>query len=123
MSFHQWSNEFKKWSDLRDEDIAVSSAAEKRRFNGEAGVLITTYSMITTDSKRAYDTQQMMEWIHGKEWGLISLDEVHVVPAKMFRKVDENIRAHCKLGLTATLLCEGDKIMGSQFRHWTAAKE
>ena len=98
MSSHQWSNEFKKWSDLREEDIAVFSATDKKRFHGEAGVLVTTYSMITAGGKRAYDTQQMMEWIDSKEWGLMILDEVHVVPAKMFRKVGENIRAHCKLG-------------------------
>jgi DNA excision repair protein ERCC-3 len=115
MSSHQWSNEFKKWSDLREEDIAVFSASEKRRFTGEAGVLVTTYSMITAGGKRAYDTQQMMSWIDSREWGLMILDEVHVVPAKMFRKVGENIRAHCKLGLTATLLREDDKITDLNF--------
>ena len=115
MSSHQWSNEFKKWSDLREEDIAVFSAAEKKKFSGQAGVLVTTYSMITAGGKRAYDTQQMMEWIDSREWGLMILDEVHVVPAKMFRKVGENIRAHCKLGLTATLLREDDKITDLNF--------
>jgi DNA excision repair protein ERCC-3 len=38
------------------------------------------------------------------------LDEVHVVPAQMFRKVIGCIKAHSKLGLTATLLREDDKI-------------
>lgn len=115
MSSYQWANEFKKWSDLKEEDIAVFSASEKRRFTGEAGVLVTTYSMITAGGKRAYDTQQMMDWVYGKEWGLMLLDEVHVVPAKMFRRVGENIRAHCKLGLTATLLREDDKITDLNF--------
>lgn len=115
MSSHQWSNEFKKWSDLKDEDIAVFSANDKRKFTGEAGVLVTTYSMITAGGKRAHDTQQMMSWIDSREWGLMILDEVHVVPAKMFRKVGENIRAHCKLGLTATLLREDDKITDLNF--------
>lgn len=115
MSSYQWANEFKKWSDVKEEDIAVFSASEKRRFHGDAGVLVTTYSMITAGGKRAYDTQQMMDWVYGKEWGLMILDEVHVVPAKMFRKVGENIRAHCKLGLTATLLREDDKITDLNF--------
>ncbi|KIW45885.1 uncharacterized protein PV06_01592 [Exophiala oligosperma] len=115
MSSYQWANEFKKWSDVKEEDIAVFSASEKRRFNGESGVLVTTYSMITAGGKRAYDTQQMMDWVYGKEWGLMILDEVHVVPAKMFRKVGENVRAHCKLGLTATLLREDDKITDLNF--------
>lgn len=30
---------------------------------------------------------QVMEAIAGREWGLLLLDEVHVVPAQMFRKV------------------------------------
>jgi len=115
MSSHQWANEFKKWSDIREEDIAVFSANEKKKFSGQAGVLVTTYSMITAGGKRAYDTQQMMDWVYGREWGLMLLDEVHVVPAKMFRKVGENIRAHCKLGLTATLLREDDKITDLNF--------
>ncbi|KIW29776.1 uncharacterized protein PV07_05564 [Cladophialophora immunda] len=115
MSSYQWANEFRKWSDIREEDIAVFSATEKKRFNGDAGVLVTTYSMITAGGKRAHDTQQMMDWVYGKEWGLMLLDEVHVVPAKMFRKVGENIRSHCKLGLTATLLREDDKITDLNF--------
>jgi DNA excision repair protein ERCC-3 len=115
MSSYQWANEFKKWSDVKEEDIAVFSASEKRRFTGDSGVLVTTYSMITAGGKRAHDTQQMMDWVYGKEWGLMILDEVHVVPAKMFRKVGENIRAHCKLGLTATLLREDDKITDLNF--------
>lgn len=115
MSSYQWANEFKKWSDVKEEDIAVFSASEKTRFKGESGVLVTTYSMITAGGKRAYDTQQMMEWVYGREWGLMILDEVHVVPAKMFRKVGESIRSHCKLGLTATLLREDDKITDLNF--------
>ena len=110
MSSHQWANEFKKWTDIKEEQIAVFSASEKRKFEGNAGVLVTTYSMITAGGKRAYDTQQMMDWVYGREWGLMILDEVHVVPARMFRRVGQNIRAHCKLGLTATLLREDDKI-------------
>jgi DNA excision repair protein ERCC-3 len=45
-----------------------------------------------------------------REWGFILLDEVHVVPANMFRRVVTTIKAHAKLGLTATLVREDDKI-------------
>lgn len=38
----------------------------------------------------------------------VIIDEVHVVPAKMFRKVIGSIACHCKLGLTATLVREDD---------------
>ena len=115
MSSYQWSNEFKKWSDIKEEDIAVFTANDKQKFRGDAGILITTYSMITAGGKRAYDTNEYLDWVYGREWGLMILDEVHVVPAKMFRKVGERIRAHCKLGLTATLLREDDKITDLNF--------
>jgi DNA excision repair protein ERCC-3 len=43
------------------------------------------------------------------------LDEVHVVPAMMFRKVISLVTHHCKLGLTATLVREDDKIEDLNF--------
>mmetsp|Transcript_8477 Transcript_8477/g.37800 ORF Transcript_8477/g.37800 Transcript_8477/m.37800 type:complete len:83 (+) Transcript_8477:1934-2182(+) len=66
--------------------------------------------MIAHSGKRAVETQKMLDRIKDTEWGLILLDEVHVVPANMFRKVLGVIKAHCKLGLTATLLREDQKI-------------
>ena len=50
-----------------------------------------------------------------KEWGLIILDEVQVLPADMFRKVFETVKSHCKLGLTATLVREDNKIKDINF--------
>ncbi|KAJ1332778.1 hypothetical protein BSLG_008407 [Batrachochytrium salamandrivorans] len=70
----------------------------------------STYTMITYSGKRAYDAQKLMEFIQSREWGLLILDEVHVVPAEMFRKVFTTIGAHAKLGLTATLVREDNKI-------------
>ena len=109
MSTHQWANEFRKWSEIDEQDIAVFTANQKTQFARDAGVLVSTYSIVTSSGKRAHDTQKMMDWIMSREWGLMILDEVHVVPARMFRKVGA-ISAHCKLGLTATLLREDDKI-------------
>ena len=56
-----------------------------------------------------------MEEIQGREWGLLLLDEVHVVPAQMFRKVIGIVKAHTKLGLTATLVREDDRISDLNF--------
>ena len=53
--------------------------------------------------------------IQAREWGLIVLDEVHVAPAKMFRRVLSMVNAHCKLGLTATLVREDDLISDLNF--------
>ena len=43
------------------------------------------------------------------------LDEVHVVPANVFRKVFQTVSAHTYLGLTATLVREDDKIEDLNF--------
>jgi DNA excision repair protein ERCC-3 len=56
-----------------------------------------------------------MELIQKIDWGLLILDEVQVVPADMFRKVISLIKSHCKLGLTATLVREDDKIRELNF--------
>lgn len=45
-----------------------------------------------------------MEFLTSREWGFILLDEVHVVPAAMFRRVVTTIKAHSKLGLTGKFL-------------------
>ena len=56
-----------------------------------------------------------MRAIRGREWGLLLMDEVHVVPAKMFRRVIGSVKAHCRLGLTATLVREDDLISDLNF--------
>ena len=43
-----------------------------------------------------------MDFLTSREWGFILLDEVHVVPAAMFRRVVTTIKAHSKLGLTGS---------------------
>ena len=40
---------------------------------------------------------------------------MHTIPAKMFRRVLTIVQAHCKLGLTATLVREDDKIADLNF--------
>jgi DNA excision repair protein ERCC-3 len=56
-----------------------------------------------------------MKSVSGREWGLMILDEVHVAPADMFQKVLQIVNAHCKLGLTATLVREDNKIKDLSF--------
>lgn len=115
MSAVQWKEEFKKWSNINPEDIAIFTSGEKERLNHKAGVIICTYSMVTQNTRRAHDSKQVMDFITSREWGLMVLDEVHVVPADMFRRVTERIKTHSKLGLTATLLREDDKIKDLNF--------
>jgi DNA excision repair protein ERCC-3 len=115
MSAVQWKEEFKKWSNINPEDIAIFTSGEKEKLNHKAGVIICTYSMVTQTKGRAHDSQKIMDFIMSREWGLMVLDEVHVVPAEMFRRVTERIKTHSKLGLTATLLREDDKIKDLNF--------
>ena len=115
MSVMQWREEFKKWSNINPEDIAIFTSGEKQKLNHKAGITICTYSMVTQNTRRAHDSKQVMDFIMSREWGLMVLDEVHVVPAEMFRRVTERIKTHSKLGLTATLLREDDKIKDLNF--------
>lgn len=77
------------------------------KFSGSSGIVISTYSMVANKRKRSYDAQKMMEFLESREWGFLLLDEVHVVPANMFRTVVTTIAAHAKLGLTG--LCSAVK--------------
>uniref|UniRef100_A0A4W5LQP8 Helicase ATP-binding domain-containing protein n=1 Tax=Hucho hucho TaxID=62062 RepID=A0A4W5LQP8_9TELE len=71
--------------------------------------------MLGHTTKRSWEAERVMEWMRSQEWGLIILDEVHTIPAKMFRRVLTIVQAHCKLGLTATLVREDDKIVDLNF--------
>jgi DNA excision repair protein ERCC-3 len=110
MSVVQWRAEFIKWSNINPEDIAVFTAENKTRFPRNAGIIVSTYSMISNARKRSHDAAKVMDFIRSREWGLLIADEVHVVPANIFKKVTFEIASHAKLGLTATLLREDDKI-------------
>lgn len=115
MSVVQWRNEFLKWSNISPNDIAIFTSDHKEKFSRNTGIIVSTYSMVTQTRSRSYDAQKMMDFMQSREWGLMILDEVHVVPASIFRKVTSSIATHSKLGLTATLLREDDKIKDLNF--------
>ena len=112
----QWKQEFLKWSTIQDREIAIFTADQKEKvrsasfmsytfesllqFIGASGIVVSTYSMVANRTKRSHDSQKMMDFLTSREWGFILLDEVHVVPANMFRRVVTTIKAHAKLGLT-----------------------
>ncbi|QRW06602.1 DNA excision repair protein ERCC-3 [Ceratobasidium sp. AG-Ba] len=110
VSVMQWKREFMQWSNITDKQISVFTADQKEKFAGASGIVVSTYSMIANTTNRSHDSKKMMDFLTSREWGFILLDEVHVVPANMFRKVITTIKAHSKLGLTATLVREDDKI-------------
>ncbi|KZO96578.1 DNA repair helicase rad25 [Calocera viscosa TUFC12733] len=110
VSVMQWKQQFMQWSNITDRQISVFTAEQKEKFSGAAGIVVSTYSMVANTRNRSYESQKMMDFLTSREWGFILLDEVHVVPAQMFRRVVTTIKAHAKLGLTATLVREDNKI-------------
>ncbi|KAG4206618.1 hypothetical protein ERO13_A03G019400v2 [Gossypium hirsutum] len=111
----QWAFQFKLWSTIRDENICRFTSDSKERFRGNAGVVVTTYNMVAFGGKRSEESEKIIEEIRNREWGLLLMDEVHVVPAHMFRKVISITKSHCKLGLTATLVREDERITDLNF--------
>eukprot|EP00878_Enallax_costatus_P006782 GHUV01007109.1.p1 GENE.GHUV01007109.1~~GHUV01007109.1.p1 ORF type:complete len:1248 (+),score=504.27 GHUV01007109.1:413-4156(+) len=120
VSVDQWAYQFTLWTNLEEWDIVKFVAGtqynEQLATRNKANlckpcICVTTFNMIAHSGKRSAYGTEIMELIKGQEWGLLLLDEVHVVPAKMFRKVFGEVKAHCKLGLTATLVRE-DELIG-----------
>jgi DNA excision repair protein ERCC-3 len=114
VSVEQWKTQFKMWS-TADDNIIARFTHEAKDKPTEAKILISTYSMLTITSKRSYEAEKVLNWLKGQEWGLMLLDEVHTIPAKMFRRVLTIVSAQCKMGLTATLVREDDKITDLNF--------
>ncbi|KAK9915560.1 hypothetical protein WJX75_000745 [Coccomyxa subellipsoidea] len=115
VSVDQWKHQFKLWTNLQDHQISRFTSDQKELFAGVSGVTITTYTMVSYSGRRSEESAKVMEEIASREWGLLLLDEVHVVPAQMFRKVIGIVKAHCKLGLTATLVREDERISDLNF--------
>ena len=112
VSVDQWAAQFKLWTNLTDKEIVRFTSQNKEQFPpvGTACVCVTTYNMVSAGGKRSEESRRVLEQLRGREWGIMLLDEVHVVPAAMFRKVIGITKAHCKLGLTATLVREDEKV-------------
>lgn len=114
VSVEQWKVQFKLWSTIDDSKICRFTSDVKDKYEN-CDIFITTFNMITHNQKRSYDGEKVMNWLVGQDWGLMLLDEVHTIPAKMFRRVLSTVRSHTKLGLTATLVREDDKIADLNF--------
>ncbi|KAJ4195744.1 DNA repair helicase RAD25 [Fusarium falciforme] len=102
----QWRKEFLNRLNINPVSITTFTAESKTIFKGRAGIIVTTYSMVTTSRERSRESKEIMSFLAGREWGLMLLDGVHVVPANIFRQVISSIKSHSRLGLTATLLRE-----------------
>jgi len=110
VSVDQWRHQFLLWTGLQEHQVARFTAEAREPLTADTAVVITTFTMVAHGGKRSEHGARMMASLRSKEWGLMLLDEVHVVPAAMFRKVLTVAKAHCKLGLTATLVREDARI-------------
>jgi DNA excision repair protein ERCC-3 len=110
VSVDQWRHQFLLWTGLQEHQVSRFTAEAREPLTDATAVVITTFTMVAHGGKRSEHGARMMAALKGREWGLMLLDEVHVVPAAMFRKVLTVAKAHCKLGLTATLVREDARI-------------
>ena len=102
-SVKQWKKELIEKTSLLESDVAEYSSESK----AVAPVTLTTYQMLTWRSNKDSDFEHMKIFNENK-WGLIIYDEVHLLPAPVFRATS-TIQATRRLGLTATLVREDGK--------------
>jgi len=94
----QWKDELLRRTSLTEEEIGEYSGQRKEI----RPVTIATYQVMTTKRKGSYTHLELFE---ARDWGLIVYDEVHLLPAPIFR-MTADLQARRRLGLTATLVRE-----------------
>ncbi|MGK4582476.1 DNA repair helicase XPB [Kitasatospora sp. HPMI-4] len=98
VSARQWKHELVKRTSLTEDEIGEYSGARKEI----RPVTIATYQVMTTKRKGVYPHLELFD---ARNWGLVVYDEVHLLPAPVF-KFTADLQARRRLGLTATLVRE-----------------
>ncbi|CAM5630905.1 hypothetical protein SFUMM280S_02723 [Streptomyces fumanus] len=98
VSARQWKHELVKRTSLTEDEIGEYSGTRKEI----RPVTIATYQVLTTRRKGVYPHLELFD---SRDWGLIVYDEVHLLPAPVF-KFTADLQARRRLGLTATLVRE-----------------
>ena len=94
----QWRDELLRRTTLTPDEIGEYSGARKEI----RPVTIATYQVMTTKRQGIYPHLEVFD---SRDWGLIIYDEVHLLPAPIFR-FTADIQSRRRLGLTATLVRE-----------------
>lgn len=94
----QWRDELIRRTTLTAEEIGEYSGERKEI----RPVTIATYQVVTRKTKGEY---RALELFDSRDWGLIIYDEVHLLPAPVFRMTSD-LQSRRRLGLTATLVRE-----------------
>ncbi|WP_426309509.1 DNA repair helicase XPB [Cellulosimicrobium sp. E-16] len=98
VSARQWRDELVRRTTLTEDEIGEYSGARKEI----KPVTIATYQVLTTKRKGVYTHLELLD---ARDWGLVVYDEVHLLPAPIFR-MTADLQARRRLGLTATLVRE-----------------
>jgi DNA excision repair protein ERCC-3 len=98
VSARQWKDELMRRTSLTADEIGEYSGAVKEI----RPVTIATYQVMTTRRKGVYAHLELFE---ARDWGLVIYDEVHLLPAPIFR-MTADLQARRRIGLTATLIRE-----------------
>ncbi len=98
VSARQWKSELLRRTSLTEDEIGEYSGAKKEI----RPVTIATYQVLTLRRKGLYPHLELLD---AKDWGLIVYDEVHLLPAPIFR-MTADLQARRRIGLTATLVRE-----------------
>lgn len=99
-SVRQWIDEILDKTELTEDDVGEYSGAAKEI----RPVTVTTYQILTHRPSRDAPFTHL-GLFSANDWGLIVYDEVHLLPAPVFR-ITADIQARRRLGLTATLVRE-----------------
>ncbi len=100
LSIRQWKSEILDKTDIPESDIGEYSGETKEI----KPITIATYNILTHRKKKGADFTHF-HIFSANNWGLIVYDEVHLLPAPVFRMTSE-LQAKRRLGLTATLVRE-----------------
>ncbi|MEX1077985.1 MAG: DNA repair helicase XPB [Homoserinimonas sp.] len=98
VSARQWRSELLRRTTLTEEEIGEYSGQVKE----VKPVTIATYQILTAKRKGQYAHLELLDAL---DWGLVIYDEVHLLPAPVF-KLTAELQARRRLGLTATLVRE-----------------
>ncbi|MDF1702787.1 MAG: DEAD/DEAH box helicase, partial [Planctomycetota bacterium] len=96
----QWRRELLDKTELTEDDIGEYTGVAKE----VRAVTITTYQILTY-RRRKTEPFKHFDLFSSNDWGLVIYDEVHMLPAPVFRATAD-IQATRRLGLTATLVRE-----------------
>ncbi|WP_370933771.1 DNA repair helicase XPB [Amycolatopsis sp. cg13] len=94
----QWKRELVARTSLTEDEIGEYSG-EKKEIRP---VTIATYQVVTRKTKGEY---KHLDLFDSRDWGLVVYDEVHLLPAPVFR-MTADLQSRRRLGLTATLVRE-----------------